>query len=266
MNSISVVIIAFNEENNIADCIRSAKMISDDIIVVDSGSIDNTMQLAESLGATIFSIQWKGYGASKNFGATKAKHDWIFSLDADERITKELAASINQLKFDKPTTVHKFKRENYFFNKKIRFGSFGFDKVKRIYHRNYVKWNLVPVHEKLFGKSVQKKLIKGTLQHIGSKNLEEQRSKIIFYAQKGAEKYFAEGKKTNLFKKFASPLFNSIKSYIFQLGFLDGKEGFLIAKNIAYYSWLKYSCLHQLHSETKTIETTLAPSKMKAVS
>ena len=94
MSKISVVIITLNEEKNIIDCIRSAKLLSDDIIVVDSGSVDNTVQLARHEGARVFPIKWQGYGFSRNLGAGKAKHNWIFALDADERISPALATII----------------------------------------------------------------------------------------------------------------------------------------------------------------------------
>src|SRR5678810_681607 len=99
MNSLSVVIITRNEEDNIVDCIQSAKTVSDDIIVVDAGSIDRTTKLAIASGARVFSVQWEGYGFSRNFGAERAKNDWILSVDADERISKALATAIQTLQF-----------------------------------------------------------------------------------------------------------------------------------------------------------------------
>src|SRR6476660_9693532 len=97
MNSLSVVIITRNEEHNIAGCVQSAKLVSDDVIVVDSGSDDQTIKLAIQNGARVFSIHWEGYGFSRNYGSVRAKHNWIFALDADERISPELASSIEKL-------------------------------------------------------------------------------------------------------------------------------------------------------------------------
>lgn len=265
--SLSVVIITLNEESNIVDCIRSAKLISNDIIVVDSGSDDRTIELAKNFGARVFSVEWESYGASKNFGAWQAIHNWIFALDADERITAALAKSINHLHFDKVNMVYKFRRENYLGHKQIRFGTLGFEAVKRIYNRNITAWDLSLVHEKLVGHPVQFHLISGRLKHYGLKNYAAYQLKAIWYAQMSAEKYFAEGRKINWLKKFFSPVFNSVKSYIFQVGFLDGRPGFIIAKTTAQYSWLKYFYLRQLYSKEifPTIKIS-AKAKIKAAS
>src|SRR4051812_45694558 len=100
MSCVSVVIITRNEEDNIVDCIRSARLVTDDIIVVDARSTDNTVSLAEAQHARVYEIDWKGYGSSRNRGAQKARHNWILALDADERITSSLAQAINDIRFD----------------------------------------------------------------------------------------------------------------------------------------------------------------------
>lgn len=259
MNSLSVVIITHNEEHNIVACIRSAKLITDDIIVVDAESNDQTIHLATVSGANVFSIDWKGYGASRNFGAQKAKNNWILALDADERISKELAASIKQLKLDDSNCIYRFRRKNYLGGKQIKFGTLGFETVKRIYNRKYAQWDLTLVHEKLTSFSPTKNRIGGYIEHFGLKNEEDYRSKSVIYAQMSAQKYFVQGKKSNFLKKLSSALFNSAKSYIFQLGFLNGYTGWLSAKTIAYYSWLKYSNLNQLLKASKIKEISISP-------
>ena len=251
MNSLSIVIITFNEEKNIVDCIRSAKLISDDIIVVDAGSTDETVKLARTSGANVFSIDWKSYGFSRNYGATKAKNNWILALDADERISKELALSTRTLKLSDTNFIYKFQRRNYLNHKKIRFGTPGFETVKRIYNRNYAQWDLTLVHEKLESLQASKKLLAGCIRHYGLKNEKDYKAKAVLYAQMSAEKLFAQGKKATFLKRCFSPVFNSIKSYLFQFGFLDGRTGWISAKTIAYYSWLKYSYLNQLWQESK---------------
>lgn len=251
MNSLSVVIITHNEENNIIDCIHSARLISDDIIVVDAGSIDKTKGLAFAAGAKVFSVVWEGYGASRNFGASRAMNDWILALDADERISKELAVAIHELKFPNTDCIYKFRRKNYLSSRKIRFGTLGFETVKRIYNRNHAQWDLTLVHEKLISSSPVKKLISGYIDHFGLKNEDDYKAKAILYAQMSAKKYFLQSKRINLHKRYFSPIFNSVKSYIFQLGFLDGHTGWISAKTIAYYSWLKYFYLQQLWKESK---------------
>lgn len=254
MLRVSVVIITFNEGSNIVNCIRSAQQISDDIVVVDSGSDDNTVALARQNGAKTFCIEWQGYGFSRNFGAQQSRYPWIFSLDADERITPALVSSIQKLKLTDNNLLIKFRRENFIGNKKIRFGTPGFETIARIYHRDIYKWDNTLVHEKLIAPNATKKIIPGSILHFGRRNYEEYKNRSDLYAQMSAEKYALEGRNAGYAKRLFSPLFNSLKSYIFQLGFLDGKLGFLIAVNIASYSWLKYFYLQQLYSEVKNDE------------
>jgi len=254
MFRVSVVIITFNEESNIVDCIRSAQQISDDIIVVDSGSKDNTVALARKNGAKTYCIEWQGYGYSRNFGARQSRHEWIFALDADERITPVLASSINNLKISDNRLLIRFRRENFIGERKIRFGTPGFETISRIYHRDLYQWDNTLVHEKLVAPKAEKKLIHGSILHYGQKNYEEFKKKSDLYAQMSAEKYSLEGRNAGFAKRIFSPLFNSIKSYIFQLGFLDGKLGFIVAVNIASYSWLKYFYLRQIYAEAKNDE------------
>ena len=258
MNSLSVVIITRDEENNIVDCIRSAKLVSDEIIVVDTGSTDQTMKLAIACGAKVFSIPWKGYGYSRNFGAEKARHNWILALDADERISTELSDSIHKTKFTDDNCIYRFRRKNYIAGKKICFGTLGFETVKRIYNRNYASWDLTLVHEKLESNKPSKKLIAGHIDHFGLKNKEDYKAKAILYAQMSAEKYLLQGRKTHFLKRYLSPLCNAVKSYIFQFGFLDGYNGWISAKMITYYSWLKYFSLDQLLSGPKIREISFS--------
>jgi glycosyltransferase involved in cell wall biosynthesis len=247
---ISVVIITKNEERNIVGCIQSAKLLTDDIIIVDSGSTDATVQLAKQQGAKLIVVDWKGYGTSKNKGASLAKNDWIFALDADERITPQLVRSIKNLNFDDHNFVYQFERANYLGNKKIKFGTDGFDKVIRIYHRRQAQWDLTPVHEKLTGKYIKNK-IPGHLIHYSTKSWEDYKEKLFYYAKLSADKYYEQGKRATLLKRCIAPVFNSLKSYIFQLGFLDGKTGFRLAVLMAYYTWLKYHYLYQFLNKQK---------------
>jgi glycosyltransferase involved in cell wall biosynthesis len=261
MNSLSVVIITYNEEHNIVNCIRSAQLVSDDIIVVDTYSNDRTVSLAVASGARVFPTTWKGYGFSRNLGAMNAKNDWILALDADERITESLAHSISRLNFSAANYIYHFRRENYLGRKKIRFGTLGFETVKRIYNRNHSRWDLTLVHERLESLHPSKKLIRGYIEHFGLKSEEDYKAKAILYAQMSAEKYFTQGKGTNLLKGYVSALFNSAKSYIFLFGFLDGRAGWISAKTIAYYSWLKCIYLHQFRNGSKIKEINIAATK-----
>ena len=246
MKAVSVIIITRNEEHHIIDCVRSAKLLSDDIVVVDASSIDETVNLAKNEGARVFSIRWQGYGFSRNLGAIKAKYDWILSLDADERISRELCDSIGALNFTDNNCIYRFRRRNFIGGKRIRFGTLGFETVKRLYNRNYSQWDLTIVHERLQSEHPSKKMITGHIDHYSFKNQKDYEAKAVLYAQMSAEKYLSQGKRAGLAKRCLSPLFNSAKSFVFQLGFLDGTAGWTCARIIAWYSWLKYQYLHQL--------------------
>jgi glycosyltransferase involved in cell wall biosynthesis len=262
MKAISVIIITRNEEHNIIDCVRSAKLLSDDIVVVDARSIDETVNLAKNEGARVFSIRWQGYGFSRNVGAIKAKHDWILSLDADERISRELCDSIEALNLTDNNCIYRFRRRNFIGEKRIRFGTLGFETVKRLYNRNYSQWDLTLVHERLQSEHPSKKLIAGHIDHYSFKNEKDYEAKAILYAQMSAEKYRSQGKTAGLAKCILSPLFNSIKSFVFQFGFLDGHAGWTSARIIALYSWLKYLYLHQLLKQSISKRISL-PSKQR---
>ncbi|MEP7142222.1 MAG: glycosyltransferase family 2 protein [Ferruginibacter sp.] len=251
MYHISVVIIAKNEAANIVDCIMTARQVSTDIIVADSGSEDNTPALAAQSGARLFQTAWKGYGQTRNEAANIAENDWILALDADERITPELAMSLNNLPLTNNNGVYGFKRKNFLAAKEIRFGEWGRDKVYRLYNRRLASWNLPQVHETIIGTDISRKIIPGALLHYTMKDLAEYKAKTILYAQLSANKYIEQGKKASIIKRFISPAFSFIQNYIFRLGFLDGKEGFIIARTSSRYIFLKYKFLNLLLQKKK---------------
>jgi glycosyltransferase involved in cell wall biosynthesis len=251
MHRISVVIITKNEALKIADCINSAWQLSDDIIVVDSGSTDNTIAVAKQCGANVICTEWECFGASRNKGADAAAHNWILSLDADERVTPALASQILNMQTPLPENVCGFYRENYFANKKIRFGLWGHDKVFRLYHRRYNAWNTVLIHEQLTADKKQKKMLQAHLLHYTVKDKKEYMAKLKHYALLSSYANKQSGKKAGIVKRFLSPVINFLRSFILLFGFLDGKEGYIIAAYSTYYTWLKYHYLHRLYRMDK---------------
>ena len=255
MPEISVVIITKNEALNITACILSAKKISNDIIVVDSGSTDATVVLAKREQVKVESITWKGYGDARNTGAIIASNEWILSLDADERVTDELAASIQAIDFTEPNIVYGFKRLNYFGKTEIRHGALRNDRVFRLYNRQHAQWNLVPVHEKLVGNNIYRQTLRSHAEHYGIRNAAHYLQKKTGYAFLCALKYKQEKRKFIAALRVLSPAFNFIKAYIFQLGFLDKRMGFIIAKINAHYTSRKYRHLYfMLQAERKQTE------------
>ncbi|HEX6333558.1 MAG TPA: glycosyltransferase family 2 protein [Flavisolibacter sp.] len=250
MVPVSVVIITKNEEENIAACIASAAGLSGDIIVVDSGSTDNTVPIAVAAGARVIEIDWICYGHSRNTGAEAARHDWIIAMDADERLTPALRDRILHLQLHE-NNVYRFRRQNHYLGSRIRFGTPGHDKPVRLYHRLHGKWNMNLVHEKLVTSSTSK-ILNEPMLHFSIRDVEQYREKTARYAELTAHDYFMKGRSNSLWKRLLSPVFNAAKSYIFELGFLDGYKGFAVAAIIARYSWLKYVYLHRCIVEAES--------------
>lgn len=250
---ISVVIIAKNEAHIIANTLQSLQPVFGDIVVVDSGSSDETVQICKQYGATVLETDWKGYGINKNKGIAVAKNDWILSLDADEAIDEELRLSLQQLSSGNEKEVFNIRFKNFYCNKWIRYGEWGFDKHIRLFNRRQVQWNNAAVHENLvFPPGVKISQLKGNILHYTVQDQEEYAEKTRNYARMNAKKYFDAGKKDNFFKEYFSPVFAFIQHYVFRLGFLDGPEGFIIAKTTARYTFLKYRYLKDLNKNAES--------------
>jgi len=247
MLPVSIVIITKNEADTIAACIRKSKQITDDIVVVDNGSTDETLDIAAAYGCRIYRQSWDGYGANKNKGIEAAKHNWILSIDADEVPDDELIGSLHKLNFNNPAIVYDIKFRSYFGKKPIRFGSWGRDHHIRLFNRIFVKWSETVVHEILMLPGpMQVKTVKGRIHHYSVKDVNEYNSKGLYYAKLSAKQYFNSGKKANIIKLYFSPIFGFIKNYIVFLGFLDGREGWDIAKTTLKNTKRKYRFLSQM--------------------
>ena len=244
MDNVSVIIITKNEVANIANCIECARLISNNIIVIDSGSTDETVKIAKRCGAEIIVVPWQGYGFARNSGAKIALHDWILAIDADERVTEKLANEIKEISNVDASVVYGFRRENYYLGKHIKFGEWGRDKVYRLYNRNKVTWDLSPVHEDLMGQNIVKKVLKSKAKHFTVITHEQDIEKVNRYALLSAEKLYKQNKKSTFIKRFLSPVFNFLQSYVLRLGFLDGKPGLMIAISTMRYVWLKNKILY----------------------
>lgn len=265
MFPLTVIIITKNEEANILACIQSARQISDDIVIVDSGSTDDTVSLLKDQPVTLIHVEWECFGTSRNIGASYARHEWIFSLDADERISPQLANAIHQLELPSEKEVFRFKRKNFLGGQPFRFGTVGFDRPIRLYNRKNSSWDLSPVHEELMHCAEGVRSVNsGRILHYSMKNIAHYRSKLDHYASLCALKYLQKGKQATLPKRLLSPIFNSFKSYILQLGFLDGVRGFQLAKLIFFYSYLKYKRLYYLHQKNGNVIKMHGPVKASA--
>jgi glycosyltransferase involved in cell wall biosynthesis len=249
--NISVVIITRNEAHVIGNTLQSLLPVINDVVIVDSGSTDETVKICKQFNATVIETNWAGYGINKNKGIAAAKNDWILSLDADEAIDEELKHSLQQLSLADEKEVFNIRFKNFFCGKWIRYGEWGFDSHIRLFNRKQVRWNDVAVHENLIlPATVKITPLKGSILHYTVSNRQEYTDKMAGYARMNAKKYFDSGKKPDFFKLYLSPVFSFLQHYIFRLGFLDGKEGFIIAKTTAWYTFMKYHYLKAMNNQS----------------
>ena len=250
MQKISVVVVCKNEEAEIARCLQSLVGVTDDIVVLDNGSTDGTKDIVSISGARLIEARWEGFGKTKNKALSFAKYDWILSLDADESIDHELKNSLLHLSFLNVNEVYEIRFKNFLGNKYLRFGEWGWDRHVRLFNRQKVVWNEAVVHEALrLSPGYIKKSVKGAILHYTVKDETEFADKMYRYALLSAEKYAAQGKKSSWFKKNIAPLFAFLKYYIFKLGFLDGRAGFICARMTSYYTFAKYARLLELNKQ-----------------
>lgn len=252
MQAVSVVIVCKNGANTIAEVVKSVVPLTDDILVADTGSDDSTVQTAKAAGARVMQVAWEGFGETKNNTMAAAKYNWILSLDADEIMDNELLQQLNAIKFTDQKQVFELKFKNYLGDKLIQYGAWGGVKKVRIFNREKVYWNDEYVHEELILPIDAKKiLVQGFVLHKTAASLEEFRSKMKVYAELNARRYYKKGKKSYLITLILNPVFDFVKNYFFRLGFLDGYEGFAIARIHAWYTYLKYAGLRSLYQQNK---------------
>lgn len=248
---VSVVVITKNEAAKIAACIQSARMLTDDVVVVDAMSTDNTQSIAREEGATVVGQEWLGYGYNRNVGALHAKYDWVFSLDADERFSDELMAQIRGIDFEKNNLVYSCRRRSYIGSKAILHGDWAHDVVTRLYNKKITAWNNAQVHEHIELKGCDRQKLQGFLLHYSFEDTDQLFRKARYYSRLNAEKYLnMPSKKRNAGMKMVfSPMMAFIKTYLLRAGFLDGKEGLAIANAAAFSAYMRYKLFRQLDKE-----------------
>ena len=248
---LSIVIICRNEAHIIGKTLAAAKCVSDDIVVVDSGSSDGTQTIAINTGVRLLETSWEGYGINKNKGVAIARHNWILSIDADEVLDEVLIKQLQTLVLTDPAVVYNIRFRAFLMDKMICFGEWSGESHIRLYNRTHVHWNEAAVHEGLIfpANTIIKNIQQGYIHHYTTRSIEDFKEKTIAYANLNADKYFSQGKKAGWLTCIASPTFSFIKNYIFRLGFLDGEAGFTVAKMNAWYTWLKYKRLRELNHQ-----------------
>jgi len=248
-SDLSVVIIANNASLRIGEVIGAARRVSNDIVVCDSGSDDNTVDIANDLGARVIHQDWKGYSATKNIANSYAANDWVLSLDSDEVMSEALIDSIEGLTFE-DHKVYLLNRSNYFCGKQIRFSNWSPDHIPRLFNKKVASWTGDFVHEKLsFGDNVKKELLNGRLDHYSYESYSQRMDKVFNYAKLSAHERFQKGKRTNLIWTILTSISKFIITYFIHLGFLDGKAGFQIALTDALGSWKRNRIMMELQND-----------------
>lgn len=237
---ITATIIACNEERHIARAIESLRCC-DEIVVVDSGSVDRTVELAEKLGARVLESPWHGYAAQKNYAAERASNDWILSIDADEALSESLEGEIWTLKKKGPAyDAYTMPRLAQYLGRWILHSGWYPDRKVRLYHRAKAKWVGDFVHESVEVNGRVGRL-ESNLLHFTCDSLSEHLKSMDRYTTLAAEELVSRKEKIHLRNMILDPAWTFTRTYFFQRGFEDGLEGLTIAYMAALYTFLKYA-------------------------
>jgi len=252
---ISAVIIARDEEQKIGDAIRSVEW-ADEVLLVDAESTDRTREIAEELGAKVIVNPWPGFAKQKQFGVDAAANDWIFSLDADERVGPGLRDEILALKKqpeEKLAAGYRIPRLTYYIGRPVRHGGWYPDRQLRFFDRRRGHWGDRIIHESWQvneGESVAR--LAGDILHFSVDSLEQHDEMIrTRYAPLGARQMFESGKRTSWLKIAAAGPAAFIRTFILKAGFLDGAPGWHIARFAAKHARLKHELLRDLQEDRR---------------
>ena len=249
MNKISGTIITLNNELLIRDCIVSLKKICDEIIVVDSLSIDNTVKIAEGLGATVYLQEFLGDGPQKRLAASYANNEWVFSLDADERLEDDLIVKINSLDLNNTDfTSFSFKRRNFCGKKWIKAASFYPDRVTRLYNKNLVSYTASTSHAYVDAACSN---IDSHITHYTYKSYTDWINKVNFYSSQSAKTMHINGVKRSSIRPISHSLFSFFKKMFIKGGIFQGVDGFTVALTTMFNTYMKYIKLNELYDNNE---------------
>ncbi len=246
--SLSVLILTKNEEKNIKRAIKSVLSIADEIIVLDSGSTDKTVEIAKNLGAKVYFRDFDNYPSQVNYGLSLCSGDWILVLDADEELSDQLQESIKKELKNSTFDCYEIPRRTYYLGKFLDYVWYP-EYRKRLFRRNKVHYE-GKLHEEVICEGKTGKLT-GDLYHYSYKNLFHQFVKTVEYAQKMADIMYTQGKRFKFYKLLINPFVIFFKLYFLKLGFLEGVRGLIIAFSGFLYVFLKYAFLYELQLKDK---------------
>jgi glycosyltransferase involved in cell wall biosynthesis len=251
MQPLSVSIITFNEEKNIARCLDSIKDIANEIVVVDSFSTDNTEAICKQYGVKFIQQKFLGYIEQKNFALDACKNKYVLCLDADECLDDALLKSIKKEKHNNfPYVAYRMNRCSNFCGRWIKYGTWYPDTKLRLFDKTKGKWGGVNPHDKIeMEKGCTTTKIKGDILHYSYYTIEEVLAQQNKFTTIQAMALYNQGKKSNWIKLVLNPLVAFCSGFIFKLGFLNGADGFFIASTVSYNTMVKYYKLLKLQQK-----------------
>jgi glycosyltransferase involved in cell wall biosynthesis len=258
--NISATIITLNEQSNIKAACESVAW-ADEVLVVDSNSTDATRELAEGCGARVITNAWPGFGAQKQFAVEQAQHEWIFSLDADERVSDELKKSIEALRAKPDAELadgYQIARRTYYQQRWIRGGGWYPDRQLRLFRKSKGHWKQRHIHESVTMEPAARiEQLDGDLLHYTSQDAAHHHRMIgERYAPLAARQMFEEGRRTSVFGVASAGPAAFIRSLILKGGFRDGFAGFTIASFAAHHAFLKHLMLWEKQATDNTENNT----------
>ena len=243
--ALSVVLITQNAAAQLPDCLASVAF-ADEVVVVDSGSSDGTAEVAARYGARVVQKEWLGFGRQKQFAVEQAAHDWVLCLDADERVSPELAASLVHALQAPATPVYRMARRNRFLGRWLAHGEGYPDWSPRLFNRQNAGWSDDLVHEKVLY-AVTPGTLEGDLLHESAENLGRYLDKQNRYSTLAAQELHQRGRRAGLAELAFSPLVRFVKFYFLRLGCLDGLPGLVHITIGCMNSFTKYAKLIELN-------------------
>lgn len=238
---ITVVIPALNEACQIADCVRALRWAAD-VVVVDGGSTDQTVRLAREAGARVLELHGQTIGAQRNVGIETARHDWVLALDADERVSAELLAELDEVLREPRHRAYRIRFRNYYLGRELTRGQWARDWHVRLFTRDH-RFGGSRVHEGVCVTGTVGTL-NGRIEHTPYRDLHHHVMKIVKYARWGADDLYARGRRAGMWELVARPAWRFAREYVVYGAWRDGASGFMIAALSAMTAFLKYAYLY----------------------